>query len=193
MIRRMAWVGITAIVLAGCLHPAFAETLPMIEAKVTYPVLQELMGGCSLRCAFFWETLAGNPAKPASELCDDDAMTGWMAPDEWSNAPITFHLPAKLPRDCRDTPFYGLSLANGMIESPQAFRSHARVRTMRLSLNGKPIARLRLADTWKWQDFRFGDLLLNQGDVITLTIEEIYPGKESQKPVLTEIVLQGGH
>ncbi len=193
MIRRMARVGMAAILLAGSLHPASAETVPMIEAKVTYPVLQELMGGCSLRCAFFWKTLAGTPAKPAAELCDDNAMTGWMAPDDWRNAPITFHLPAKLPHECRDIPFYGLSIANGMIESPQAFRSHARVRTMLLSLNGKPIARLRLADTWKWQDFRFGDLLLNQGDMITLTIEEIYPGKESQKPVLTEIVLQGGH
>lgn len=193
MIRRMARAGMVAILLAGPFHSSAGENIPMIESKVTYPVLQELMGGCSLRCAFFWETLAGNPAKPASELCDDNAMTGWMAPDDWRNAPITFHLPKKLPRDCRDIPFYGLSVANGMIESPQAFRSHARVRTMLLSLNGKPISRLRLADTWKWQDFRFGDLLLNQGDVISLTIEEIYPGKESQKPVLTEIVLQGGH
>lgn len=193
MIRRMARAGVAAIVLAGPFLSSAAENIPIIQAKVTHPVLQELMGGCSLRCAFFWETLAGNPAKPASELCDDDAMTGWMAPDDWKNNPITFHLPAKLPRDCRDTPFYGISVANGMIESPQGFRSHARVRTMLLSLNDKPIGRLRLADTWKWQDFRFGDVLLNQGDVIALTIEEIYPGKESQQPVITEIILQGGH
>jgi hypothetical protein len=184
---------ILSLLFAGMPSGWAAENIPTLHAKVTYPVLQEIMGGCSLRCAFFWETLAGNPAKPAPELCDDDAMTGWMAPDDWKNTPITFRLPEKLPRDCRDTPFYGLSVANGVIDSPQAFRSHARVRTMLLSLNGKPIARLTLADTWKWQDFRFGDVLLNQGDGISLTIEEIYPGKESQQPVLTEIVLQGAH
>lgn len=170
-----------------------AENIPTLRAKVTYPVLQELMGGCSLRCAFFWETIAGAPSKPAPQLCDDDAMTGWMAPEDWKNTTITFQLPSKLPSDCRDTPFYGLSIANGMIESPRAFRSHARVRSMLLSLNKKPIARLRLADTWKWQDFRFNDQVLNQGDVITLTIEEIYPGTESTKPFITEIVLQGAH
>jgi hypothetical protein len=151
------------------------------------------MGGCSLRCAFYWKTLAGNPARPASELCDEDAMTVWMAPDNWWSAPITFHLPAKLPADSRDTAFYGLSIANGMIESPRSFRSHARVKTMTLSLNNKPIAKLRLVDTWKWQDFRFDDKHLNQGDIMKLTIDEIYPGTESTKPCITEIVLQGAH
>lgn len=170
-----------------------AGKLPDLHARVTYPVLQELMGGCSLRCAFFWKTLAGNPAKPASKLCDDDATTGWMAPKDWQNTPISFHLPKKLPPDCHDTPFYGLSIANGMIESLQSFRSHARVKTMTVALSGKPIARLHLVDTWKWQDFHFDDVPLNQGDVISLSIEEIYPGKDSQQPVLTEVVLQGGH
>lgn len=120
-------------------------------------------------------------------------MTGWMAPLNWKNAPIRFLLPRKLPPECRDTPFYGLSIANGMIESLQSFRSHARVKTMTLAVNGKPVARLHLADTWKWQDFHFDDVPLNQGDLVSLGIDEIYPGKDSLLPVITEIVLQGGH
>ena len=193
MILRLARAGIVATILTGQLRASAAETIPTLHAKVTHPVLQELMGGCSLRCAYFWETFGGDPAKPAPELCDDDAMTGWMPPRDWQNAPISFHLPKKLPPECRDTPFYGISVANGMIQSLQDFRSYARVKTMTLSLNKKPIALLRLADTWKWQDFHFDDLLLNQGDIISLSIEEIYPGKDSQQPVITEIVLQGGH
>lgn len=170
-----------------------AEKLPELHGKVTYPVLQDLMGGCSLRCAFFWETLAGTPAKSASELCDDDAMTYWMAPKDGQNAILSFHLPKKLPPDCRAIPFTGISIASGMIESIQSFHSYARVKTMTLALNGKPIARLHLADTWKWQDFHFDNVTLEQGQVITLSIDQIYPGKDSQQPVITEIVLQGGH
>lgn len=193
MIIRMMRVGIVATVFLGQFQTLTAENIPTLHAKVTYPVLQELMGGCSLRCAYFWETLGGEPAKPAPELCDDDAMTGWMPSRDWQNAPITFHLPKKLPPECRNTPFYGLSVANGMIQTLQDFRSYARVKTLGLSLNKKPIARLRLADTWKWQEFHFEDLFLNEGDIIGLSIEEIYPGKDSQQPVITEIVLQGGH
>lgn len=193
MKRPLRSMVMLALMCAGQAQGISTSSIPELHPKVTYPVLQELMGGCSLRCSFFWETLAGIPAKPASELCDDDAMTGWMAPEDWKNAPITFHLPKKLPQEYRNTPFYGISIANGLIESLHSFRSHARVKAMTLSRNGKPIARLHLADTWKWQDFHFTDVAVNQGDVISLSIDEIYPGKDSQLPVVTEIVLQGGH
>jgi hypothetical protein len=33
----------------------------------------------------------------------------------------------------------------------------------------------------------------NQGDIIALSIGEIYPGKDPEPPVITEIVLQGRH
>jgi hypothetical protein len=56
-----------------------------MKPKVGEPFLQDLMGGCSLRCAFsfFWETLAGSCLSllnPASNLCDDDVMTAWISP-----------------------------------------------------------------------------------------------------------------
>ena len=182
-----------ALAIAGHAQATSPGTLPVLRAKVTHPVLQDFMGGCSLRCAFFWETLGGRPAKPAPELCDDDAMTGWMAPQDWRNSTITFRLPKSLPPECRDTPFYGLSVANGMIGTLKDFHTHARVKRMTLSVNGKPVALLRLADTWKWQDFHFETIPLNQGDIIALSIGEIYPGKDPEPPVITEIVLQGGH
>ena len=182
-----------ALAIAAHARATPSGNLPVLQAKVTHPVLQDFMGGCSLRCAFFWETVGGRPAKPAPELCDDDAMTGWMAPQDWRNSTITFRLPKNLPSECRDTPFYGLSFANGMIWSLKDFHTHARVKTMTLSVNGKPVALLRLADTSKWQDFHFETIPLNQGDIIALSIGEIYSGKDSGPPVITEIVLQGGH
>jgi len=181
------------VAISSSIH---ADSLPLLQAKVGGPVLQELMGGCSLRCAFFWETLAGSSnssLKPASELCDDDATTSWISSSSGPGEIIRFHIPKKLPKDCRDTPFYGMNIANGVIRTLEEFRGYARVKTMTLSVNHKPIARLHLADTWRWQDFHFPDIMLNQGDLIELTIDEIYPGKTSQQPGITEIVLQGAH
>lgn len=153
------------------------------------------MGGCSLRCAFFWDTWAGMPSelKPASELCDDDAMTAWISPTQGIGERIEFRVPKHLPRECRDTPFYGITIANGLIRSLPEFHNYARVKTMTLLVNGTPVTQLRLADTYRWQDFSFTEILLNQGDVISLIIDELYPGKTTQQPVITEIVLQGAH
>ena len=39
------------------------QWLPTIKAVVGQPVLQELMGGCSMRCAFPWTTSALVPGK----------------------------------------------------------------------------------------------------------------------------------
>ena len=154
------------------------------------------MGGCSLRCAFFWETLAGSSnssLKPASELCDDDATTSWIFSSSGPGEIIQFHIPEKLPKDCRDTPFYGMNIANGVIRTLEEFRGYARVKTMTLSVNHKPIARLQLVAPWRWQGFHFEDVMLNHGDLIELSIDEIYPGKISPQPGITEIVLQGAH
>lgn len=198
MIRRGCIVAFltTAVVTSWGAGGAGAGSLPELHPKIGSPVLPELMGGCSLRCAFFWETIAGvpNEAKThASELCDDDALSAWTSPVEGAGAVIEFRIPKKLPPDCRDTPFYGISVANGVIRSLGEFRDHARVKSMTLSVNGKPVAHFHLADTWKWQDFHFPDILLNQGDVISLSIDATYPGKLNNRPSLTEIVLQGAH
>jgi hypothetical protein len=120
-------------------------------------------------------------------------MTAWISTTPGPGERIEFRIPKHLPQDCRDTPFYGLSIANGLIRSLTEFRDYARVKTMTLLVNREPIARLHLADTWRWQDFSFDDILLNQGDVIELSVDELYPGKTTQQPAITEIVLQGAH
>ena len=188
---------IALLIVSFPLFPILAaESLPLLKAKVGDPVLQDLMGGCSLRCAFFWETLAGSSdatLRPAPELCDDDAMSSWISRTAGPGEKIEFRLPKKLPKECRDTPFYGVSIADGVIRSLGEFHGYARVKTMTLLVDSKPVARLHLNDTWRWQDFHFPDIYLNQGDVITLSIDELYPGKDSQHPGITEVVLQGAH
>ncbi|KAB2640237.1 MAG: hypothetical protein DVB30_02265 [Verrucomicrobia bacterium] len=52
----VAWSLLALLAISSSVH---ADSLPLLKPKVGDPVLQELLGGCSLRCAFFWETLAG--------------------------------------------------------------------------------------------------------------------------------------
>jgi hypothetical protein len=189
-------VGALGLLALSFFSPFCRADVPLLHPKVGDPVLQELMGGCSLRCAFFWETWAGSSRKmlkPASEFCDDDATTSWISPTPGPGEIIQFRIPKKLPKDCRDTPFYGINIANGVIRTLEEFHGYARVKTMTLLVDKKPVAHLHLADTWRWQDFHFEDIQLNEGDLIELTIDEIYPGKTSQQPGITEIVLQGAH
>ena len=80
-----------------------------------------------------------------------------------------------------------------MIRTLEEFRGFARVKTMTLLMNKKRVALLHLADTWRWQAFHFEEIMMNQGDLIELTVDEVTPGKTSQQPGITEIVLQGAH
>jgi len=196
MRRGTHLVAVSLMVLVALESSMQADSPPNLRPRVGEPVLQELMGGCSLRCAFFWETLAGNAnssLKPATELCDDDATTSWISSTSGPGEIIQFRIPKKLPAECRNTPFYGIRIANGVIRTLEEFHGYARVKTMTLCVNRKPIARLHLTDTWRWQDLHFEDILLNEGDLIELTIDEIYPGRTAQQPGITEIVLQGAH
>lgn len=184
-----------ALSLLALLTGAAASPLPELRPRIGSPVLQDFMGGCSLRCAVDWETDAGlatGRKSAVTELCDDDASTFWISPTEGPGAVIEFRIRKDRP-DSHDIPFYGISVADGVIRSLGEFRDHARVKTMTLSVNGRPVALLRLADTWKWQDFEFPAIIINGGDVITLTLGETYQGKTSRRPGLTEIVLQGAH
>lgn len=59
-----------------------AQNLPILKARVGQPVLQELMGGCSLKCAFPWEVevapAGGAAACSVFATNDDDATTAWI-------------------------------------------------------------------------------------------------------------------
>jgi hypothetical protein len=58
---------------------------PEMKAKVGEPVVQELMGGCSLKCAFHWnveaQSLPGQKPVEVKVLNDENADTAWFAPD----------------------------------------------------------------------------------------------------------------
>jgi len=191
MTLRFALIG--AVLLALTLH---AQNLPTIRAKVGEPVLQELMGGCSMKCAFPWETAAIVPGKspqPVYTLDDSDASTFWVDPNPGTGTKLQFQFPKKLPAELNGTPFYGLDLANGVIRPLAEFKSYSRLKKARLFYNGKPVCDILFADTYRWQRVNFDDILANQGDTVTLEILEVYPGTKFSSVAITELILQGAH
>ena len=173
-----------------------ARDLPVIAAEVGTPVLQELMGGCSLKCAFPWETAAvvpGKSAQPVYTLNDDDASTVWIDPSASIGTRLVFQFPKKLPKELNGTPFYGFDIINGNIKSETLFKSYARLKKVELFYNGKPLCYVSFSDTRRWQHVMFDDLFAKQGDSFTMEILEVYPGAKIPNAAITEIVLQGAH
>ncbi|HEX4086220.1 MAG TPA: hypothetical protein VHY22_14990 [Chthoniobacteraceae bacterium] len=188
MRRIVSWL--LCLLLPGI---AFADP-PLIQAMVGHPVVQELMGGCSLRCAFPWQTFAILPGKtpvPVYTLDDNDADTAWM--DGVVGAKLTFQFPKKLPKELNDTPFYGFDIADGNIKSDAIFKQWGRVKKVRLYYNGHPFADVALADTRHWQNISFDDIMARQGDVFSMEILDVYPGTKYPTAAITELILQGAH
>ena len=160
-----------------------------LKAKPGPPVLQELMGGCSLTCSFPWTARSEEGENAGlTALNDADALTAWTTARVGDR--LVFQFPKNLPRELNGTPFYGVDVANGSREN---FAGFGRVKTLLLSHNGKPLYLIQLADSRRWQKVEFGDIFLNIGDTLALEIVEIYPGTKSTGAALTEIVLQGAH
>jgi len=167
---------------------------PLIQSQVTHPVVQELMGGCSLRCAFPWETAAILPGRapvPVYTLDDNDAYTSWT--DAVVGAKLTFQFPKKLPKELNDTPFYGFDIADGNIKTEALFKQYGRVKKVRLFYNGHAFADVALADTRRWQEISFDDIMARQGDVFSMEILDVYPGTKYPTAAITELILQGAH
>jgi len=193
MQRYILMIAISLATWSGTLH---AQTVA--KAKVEEPVLQELMGGCSLKCAFAWGVEVQAPgAKPAAlkVLNDDNAESAWIASDGASGKGVKFKFlfPKKLSAELQDTPLYGLDLINGVWKSEELWKAHGRVKKARLYYNDKPLLDVTFADSRRWQRLSFPDIFVHSGDSMTFEILEVYPGTNGSGAAITEIVLQGAH
>jgi hypothetical protein len=176
-----------------------ADKIPLIKAKVSEPVLEEMMGGCSLKCAFPWrvEAQPGPTRKfvTVRTLNDETAMTAWTADEPASGVGTRIRLsfPKKLPAEMEGaTPLYGLDLINGYWKSEELWAQYARLKKARLYYNDKPFNDVVFSDSRHWQRISLPDFMIHSRDFLTLEVLEIFPGQKSGL-ALTEIVLQGGH
>ena len=182
------------LILLLALHTLALADLPLIESTVGHPVVPELMGGCSMKCAFPWETKAHLPGKaiiPIYTLDDNDKDTAWT--EAVVGETLTFAFPKKLPEELNGTPFYGFDIANGNIHTDETFKQWGRLKYVRLFYNGKAFAEVELADSRRWQNVFFDDFMASQGDVFSMQILEVYPGTKYPTAAITQLILQGAH
>ena len=174
---------------------AHAAERSALKLKVAEPVVEELMGGCSMRCSFAWnvEVVTGGRRTATKLLNDESAMSAWVAPAGQELPVFHFAFPKRLPREMEaQVPFYGVDFINGHWSTDEQWEKHARIRKARLLYNGAPLGVLNFADSRRWQRVEFEDIMVRSGDVLTLEVTEIYPGK-SGGLALSEVVLQGAH
>jgi len=198
-IGPMKPAGFLLLLLFPC--SLLAGDLPVLQARIGEPVLQELMGGCSLKCAFPWEvdivssaTPNDKAGHPVYSTNDDDATSAWVDDSATSiGTKLIFRFPKKLPKELEQTPFYGFDIANGYTKSESIWKSYARIKKAKLYYNNKPLYIVDFPDTRRWQQVSFDDIMVRHGESMTLEILEVYPGTKSQDVAVTEIVLQGAH
>ena len=180
--------------------PVASTAGPTLKVNVEEPVLEELMGGCSLRCAFRWSVEVigeGGKPKPVKTLNDESAQSAWIAdpPPRKSGIGVRLRLvfPKKLPKELEGaTPIYGLDLINGHWKTEELWKQHGRIRKARLFYNERPLGDITFADSRRWQRVIIPDTFVHSGDSMTLEILEIYPG-EGAGMAVSELVLQGAH
>lgn len=177
-----------------------ASVVPLLAAerlklKVSEPVLEELMGGCSMRCSFPWtvEVEEGGKRVATKLLNDEKAPSAWLSEKAEARPVFHFAFPKRLPREMEgEVPFYGVDFINGHWASEELWRQYARIRKARLLYNGKLLGELNFADSRRWQRLEFEDIFVRSGDVLTLEVVEVYPGTKGGL-ALSEVVLQGAH
>ena len=188
-----AWLNrvalVTSLAFAGLASGSAAPKL-----KVAELVLEELMGGCSMRCTFGWtvDVVSGGKRAATKVLNDESATSAWIAAGP--EMPVFhFAFPKRLPKEMEaQVPFYGVDFINGHWATEELWQKHARVRKARLLYNGSLLGVLNFADSRRWQRVEFDDIMVRSGDVLTLEVLEVYPGKGGGL-ALSEVVLQGAH
>ncbi len=178
-----------SVVIGGNATVAAAPKL-----KVAEPVLEELMGGCSMKCTFAWsvEVVSGGKRAATKALNDEKATSAWTAAG--AELPVIhFAFPKRLPKEMEgQVPFYGVDFINGHWATEELWEKHARVRKARLLYNGASMGVLNFSDSRRWQRVEFDDIMVRSGDVLSLEVLEVYPGKGGGL-ALSEVVLQGAH
>lgn len=89
-----------------------------------------------------------------------------------------------------------LIVFNGYRKSRDLWEKNGRVKTMAMSVNGKPYGTVSLADAYKYQRVKIGSipLLGKKKTIIRFTIQSVYPGTKYDDTALTELEFDGtGH
>jgi hypothetical protein len=99
-----------------------AQEVAHLKARTGKPVIQQLLGGCSLTCAFPWEALAGRSSSDGAvtALNDADSFTAWT--NAQARDTLIFRFPSDLPRELDGTPLLWNRYRQWMSASGERFQ-----------------------------------------------------------------------
>lgn len=178
--------------------PALAA-LPLVQAKAE-PGTADEFAGCSLACGIQWETRVSSELPPQEGnrygvACAEDAdgRTCWASKGKGEWIEFRFTDPLEEGSSRGAVPMRGIRFVNGYAKSKEAWKNNARVKTLEMAINGRPVRRIRLLDRPGVQAATFADTPVKPGDVVRLTILDTYPGAKFPDTCLSEVVLDGAH
>ncbi len=130
----------------------------------------------------------------ASNVCDDDPRTAWVEGN--SDYGIGEYLEMEwIPMSDGE-----ISILNGYQSSKYVWENNSRVKMMKVSVDGKEVCSIELADAMGVQKFKIPGLVkttdkgheYNIGGPIRFTISEVYPGLKYKDTAISGIFSCGG-
>jgi hypothetical protein len=159
-------------------------------------------GGCSLRCAMDWETIASSHLEPQDHnnyevrnIYDGRRDTAWVVKGSGIHETITFIFTEEEFKKARieKTNLWGLVFINGYCKNEKTWKENSRVHKFQLEHNGESLFEVILHDSMNIQEIIFDKVWLYPGATIRLKILEIYQGKKYLDTAITEVLLEGAH
>ncbi|HRG22945.1 MAG TPA: hypothetical protein PLL23_01080 [Chitinophagaceae bacterium] len=84
-------------------------------------------------------------------------------------------------------------LANGYKKTKTTWQENARVKKLKMVVNGKPYGMLELLDAFEFQVIDIGKIMLPPRNITTIRFEivEVYPGSKFQDTAISELLFDG--
>jgi hypothetical protein len=169
-----------------------------IKAKVEEPVVEEVMGGCSLKCAFDWAAqifVPGGRTENTRKLNDDSALTAWLAEDpkdrSGSETPDPPSEGAQNRRNrnssLRSRSCEWLLEGGGPLAEVRQGKARAPLLQRQAIPRPSPLS-IHAAGSASPSPTS----LCSPGDTLTFEVLEVFPGKGAGLAI-SEVVLQGAH
>jgi hypothetical protein len=166
-------------------------------------ITSSLMGrACSLACVMKWTLTAsstfvenGTTDFGIENLSDGFENTAWAA--DAKDYGIGEKLFARFICSTKtgNVSFWGLRLGNGLQKDSTTWKGYSRVKSLKVCHNSEPVLIINLQDkmgveTAKWDP----DLIrLNNGDLISFEIMDVYKGDKFEATAISDLVLDGAH
>ena len=184
--------------------------LPLIKAQVDQSATFEIAnqtcfgcGDCSVYCVIedkytitvssFLESQSDNNYG-AKQIDDYSLITAWVegVPNSGQGEWVEIHFD-KLSSNNSEIQINGFYLFNGYRKSKESWERNARVKKMKMYINGEPQAIVEFEDSYQLQSVSFYAIELKNNLKIRLEILDIYPGSMYSDLAISELKLKGVH